>query len=175
MRNNNERTRITRLDCGCTIEERAWNCPEVSGTIWGVEYTLWPCEQHDDGEPLLTAPRFADFIQGEAYLKGLRYEKLQWEELTARIDDYLANTWLGEITRYCLIRSGDRFAFCWGGNTFPTEENLVPAVNVELQEEGILWSSTIEEARGAAAEAFAALEQQEEDVTGLREAFGLSD
>jgi hypothetical protein len=81
VKNKNERTRITRLDCGCTIEERAWNCPEVSGTIWAAEYTLWPCEQHDDGEPLLKAPRFADLIQGEAYLEGLRYGEVQWEEV----------------------------------------------------------------------------------------------
>ena len=63
----------------------------------------------------------------------------------------------------------------WGADTFPTEENLVPAVNVELADEGIMWFTTVEGARGAAAEAFAALEQQGEDVTDLREAFGLPD
>ena len=93
--------------------------------------------------------------------------------LTAYIDEYLADIWLGEITRYCLIRSGNRFAFVWGVDTFPADEGLVPAVNVELQEGGIMWSSTLEGAKGAAAEAFAALEQQGEDVTDLREAFGL--
>jgi len=95
--------------------------------------------------------------------------------LTAYIDEYLADIWLGELTRYCLVRSGDRYAFVWGGDTFPTEENLVPIVNVELAEEGIAWFATIEGAKGAAAECFAALEQQGEDVTDLREAFGLSD
>jgi len=93
--------------------------------------------------------------------------------LAAHADEYLADIWYGDVTRYCLVRSGDRFAFVWGTGTFPTEENLVPAVNVELQEEGIMWFSTIEGAKGAAAEAFAALEQQGEDVTDLREAFGL--
>jgi hypothetical protein len=94
--------------------------------------------------------------------------------LTAHADEYLADIWLGDVTRYCLIRSGERYAFVWGADTFPTEENLVPAVNVELADEGIMWFSTIEGAKGAAAEAFAALEQQGEDVTDLREAFGLS-
>ena len=92
--------------------------------------------------------------------------------LTAHADEYLADSWLGEFTRYCLIRSGDRFAFCWGADTFPTAD-LVPTVNVELQEEGIMWFSTLEGAKGAAAECFAALEQQGEDVADLREAFGL--
>jgi len=95
--------------------------------------------------------------------------------LTAHIDEYLADIWLGEITRYCLIRSAGRYAFVWGVDTFPADEGLVPAVNVELQEGGILWFSTVEGAKGAAAEAFAALEQQGEDVADLREAFGLPD
>jgi hypothetical protein len=95
--------------------------------------------------------------------------------LTAHIDEYLADIWLGAITCYCLIRSGDRFAFVWGADTFPTEENLVPAVNVELADEGIMWFTTVEGARGAAAEAFAALEQDGEDMTEFREAFGLPD
>lgn len=103
----------------------------------------------------------------------MRNNEMQWEELTARIDGYLADTWLGEITRYCLIRSGNRYAFCWSAGTIPTEENLVPAVNVESADEGIMWFTTIEEARGAASEVFAALEQQGEDITNLREAFGL--
>jgi hypothetical protein len=94
--------------------------------------------------------------------------------LTAHIDEYLADIWLGAITCYCLIRSGERYAFVWGADTFPTEEGMVPAVNVELADEGIMWFTTVEGARGAAAEAFAALEQQGEDVTDLREAFGLS-
>jgi hypothetical protein len=95
--------------------------------------------------------------------------------LTAHIDEYLADIWLGELTRYCLVRSGDRFAFVWGADTFPTDDDLIPVTNVELAEEGIMWFATIEGARGAAAEAFAALEQQGEDVADLREAFGLSD
>lgn len=89
------------------------------------------------------------------------------------IDEYLADIWLGELTRYCLIRSGERYAFVWGGDIFPTEEGMVPAVNVELADEGIMWFTTIEGAKGAVAECFAALEQQGEDVTDLREAFGL--
>ena len=95
--------------------------------------------------------------------------------LTASVDEYLADIWYGELTRYCLIRSGDRYAFCWGADTFPTDEDLVPTVNVELQEEGIMWFTTVEGAKGAAAECFAAVEQDGEDMTEFREAFGLSD
>lgn len=93
--------------------------------------------------------------------------------LTAHADEYLADIWYGELTRYCLIRSAGRYAFVWGADTFPTDDDLIPVTNVELAEEGIMWFATIEGARGAAAEAFAALEQQGEDVTDLREAFGL--
>ncbi len=48
-----------------------------------------------------------------------------------------------------------------------------PSVDVELQKEGVKWFSTTEGARGAAADTFAAMEQNGESVTDLRQAFGL--
>jgi len=131
-----------------------------------------------------TVIRLPDWLHAALTQKGRQEEAslnqtmggiLEAAILTARVDEHLADIWYGDVTRYCLIRSGDRFAFVWGADTFPTEEGMVPTVNVELADEGIMWFSTIEGAKGAAAECFAAVEQDGEDMTEFREAFGLSD
>lgn len=92
--------------------------------------------------------------------------------LSTHIDKYIADTWHGELTRYCLIHANGKYAFVWSSTgTFPTEKGIVPCVNVELAEEGIQWFFTIEGARGAAAEVFAALQKQGESVDELCDLF----
>lgn len=81
--------------------------------------------------------------------------------------------WFGEIARYALVRSENRYAFVWSSSTFPTSDDLIPGVDVQLQEEGIKWFNTSEGACSAAAEAFVALEQQGTCVADLWQAFGL--
>jgi len=99
-------------------------------------------------------------MRHEAVNLGLRYPSelimLLWEKYEGgvkmkkiEIDEMMYDFEYGEVTRYCIVRAGDRYAVVWSAWEWPTEDGEVPAEDIPGGESGIEWHDTMAAAVGA--------------------------